>query len=151
LASAIRYTTARFTEATKAEILAELAESKKDQDKYHLYNGVYHDIEKGCDFCIPHHTIFPARSNLLRHLHKKMMHHDGEAKVHDCFHGIMEHIHPGGSISTCVFYDPEEHEDALRGRYHLYGPELVENSQKCRYGDTVEKEREKKTTFTKNI
>jgi hypothetical protein len=44
-----------------------------------------------------------------------------------------------------VFYDPKKHEDALRGRHHVYGPELVEESQKHQYGVSVAKDAEKKT------
>jgi hypothetical protein len=74
-----------------------------------------------------------------------MKHHHAEIKVHDRLYGIIERIHPEDSLSACVFYDPEEYEDALQGRHHVYGPELVEESRKCRYGVAVPKDAEKKT------
>jgi hypothetical protein len=136
----------RFTEATKAKMLAELAEIRNDhEDKYHLYNGIYHVIDRGCDFCIHHHTTLPMRSDLLHHLNKKMKHHNAEVKVHNRLHGIIEHMHPKDSLLVHVFYDPKKHVDALRGRHHVYGPELVEESQKHQYGVSVAKDAEKKT------
>jgi hypothetical protein len=62
----------RFAEAKQAEMLAALAEIKKDHlDKYHLYNGIHQVVEKACDFCIPDHTILPERDDLLRYLKRR--------------------------------------------------------------------------------
>jgi hypothetical protein len=78
--------------------------------------------------------------DLLCHLHNKMKHHNAEA--------IIEQLHPEDSISDDPRENedalPKEHEDALRGHHDLYGPELVEDSQKRRYGDAEEKDEEKK-------
>lgn len=83
-------------------------------------------------------------------LKMKLMHHNAEVKVHDHLLGIIEHIHPEGSLSTHVWYDLQRHEDALQGCHHLYGPESVENSQYCCYGDTIE-DGEKKKTYSKDL
>jgi hypothetical protein len=43
--------------------------------------------------------------------------------------GIIEHLYPEGSLSAHVCYDPDEHEEDLRGHPYLYEPELIEMSR----------------------
>jgi hypothetical protein len=78
----ISNTPTSFTEATKAKMLEEIANIKRmNEDKYQLYTGIFHLVERGCDYCIQQHTTLPTRSELKRHLKKRMNHHEKEIKM----------------------------------------------------------------------
>jgi hypothetical protein len=86
----------------------------------------------------------------LRYLRKKKNENEVEGKIHDHLIGIIKHLHPEGSLSAHVCYDPEEHDEDLRGHHYLYGPELIEMSQngKCCLEDNGENETNKSDKST---
>jgi hypothetical protein len=90
-------------------------------------SDIHEVVERACDFCIHDHQFIPECEDLLRYLRKKK--NENEGKIHDHFIGIIKYLHPEGSLSACVCYDPEEHNEDLRGHHYLYGPELIEMSQ----------------------
>jgi hypothetical protein len=68
-----------FTEASKAKMLADIADIKiNNEEKYQLYNGIFHVVDRGCDYCIQQHTTLTTRPELLPHLKKRMQHHEKE-------------------------------------------------------------------------
>ena len=122
-------------EVRKAEVLSTLTKiTDEDRDKYHVYHDIYHALKDSCDCRIPENKILPEREDLLRFLRKKMLDHEIHGRIHERLIELVKNLEavdtfPAGHMFR-MFNDPEDYEDALRGRYNLYGAEMVESSRK---------------------
>jgi hypothetical protein len=123
-----------FTEAKQAEMLEVIERIKKEcNEKYLFYHSVHQVIENVPDFCIKDHSILPECEDLLRYLRKKRNESEVESKNHDRLIGIIKYLHPEGSLSARVCYNPDEHDEDLRGRHYPTGPEMNEMSWNAKH------------------
>jgi hypothetical protein len=114
-------------------MLEELERIRKEcNEKSLFYHSVHQVVENVPDFCIKDHPILPEHEDLLRYLRKKRNESEVESKSHDRLIGIIKYLHPEGSLSARVCYDPEEHDEDLRGRHYPTVPEMIEMSRNAK-------------------